>query len=95
MSLTVTHEPDADRYTVHDAAGELKGFIVYDSSPGQLRLIHAEVPPFLRSKGVGGDMVRAILDHLRAESTDRIVPSCPFVVMWMRRHPEYADLTTR
>lgn len=95
MSLAVTHEPDADRYTVHDAAGELQGFIVYDSSPGQLRLLHAEVPPFLRNKGVSSDVVKAILDHLRAESTDRIVPSCPFVVMWMRRHPEYADVTTR
>ncbi len=33
MSLTVTHEPDADRYVVHNAAGELQGFIVYDASP--------------------------------------------------------------
>jgi uncharacterized protein len=95
MALTVTHEPDADRYVALDEGGEVRGIVVYDASPGVLRLIHAEVPPFLRNKGVGGEVVQAVLDHLRTESSDRIVPSCPFVVMWMRRHPEYADLATR
>lgn len=94
MSLTVTHEPDADRYAVHDG-GELRGVVVYHASPGALRLIHVEVPPFTRNRGIGGEVMRAVLDHLRTQSTDRIVPSCPFAVMWMRRHPEYADLTTR
>ena len=60
MSLTVTHEPDADRYAVHDDTGALQGFIVYDSSPGVLRLIHAEVPPFLRNKGVVPKLVETI-----------------------------------
>lgn len=94
MSLTVTHEPDADRYAVHEN-GELRGVVVYASAPGELRLIHVEVPPFQRNRGIGGEVVQAVLDHVRAHSTDRVVPSCPFAVMWMRRHPEYADLTTR
>lgn len=94
MSLTVTHEPDADRYVAHEK-GELRGVVVYASAPGVLRLIHVEVPPFQRNRGIGGEVVQAVLDHLRTHSTDRIVPSCPFVVAWMRRHPEYADLTTR
>lgn len=94
MSLTVAHEPDADRYAVYNG-DELQGFIVYENSGSTLRLLHAEVPPTMRGKGVGGDVVRAILDHLRESTTDRVQPVCGFVVSWMRRHPEYADLATR
>ena len=94
MTLTVTHEPDAERYTVHDGE-ELRGFIAYDRTGTTLQLIHVEVPPFLRNKGVGGEVVQAVLDHLRSESTERVQPRCPFAVMWMRRHPEYGDLMER
>jgi len=94
MSLTVTHEPDAERYAAYEG-DELQGWIVYDHAGTTLRLLHAEVPPLMRNKGVGGDVVRAVLDNLRASTTDRVQPVCGFVVTWMRRHPEYADLTTR
>lgn len=94
MSLTVTHEPDAERYAVHDG-DELQGWIIYDQSGGTIRLLHAEVPPLMRNKGIGGEVVRVILDELRESSTDRVQPVCGFVRTWMRRHPEYDDLTTR
>lgn len=48
-----------------------------------------------RGTGLGGQVVQAILDELRATTADRVQPVCGFVVTWMRRHPEYADLTTR
>jgi hypothetical protein len=73
----------------------LQGWIVYDHAGTTLRLLHAEVPPLMRNRGVGGHVVRAVLDNLRASTTDRVQPVCGFVVTWMRRHPEYADLTTR
>ena len=94
MSLTVTDEPDAERFSVHDGE-ELRGFIGYDRSGAVLQLIHVEVPPFLRNKGVGGEVMQAVVDFLRAENSERVQPRCPFAVMWMRRHPEYADLMTR
>lgn len=94
MSLTVTHEPDAERYAVYDG-DELQGWIIYDHAGTTLRLLHAEVPQAMRNKGVGGDVVRAILDELRTSTTDRVQPVCGFVVTWIRRHPEYAELTTR
>jgi len=94
MSLTVTHEPDAERYAVYEG-DELHGWIVYDHLGTTLRLLHAEVPPLMRNKGVGGDVVRAILEDLRTSTTARVQPACGFVVTWMRRHPDYADLTAR
>lgn len=94
MSLTVTNEPDAERYAVYEG-DELQGWIIYDQVGTTLRLLHAEVPPLMRNKGVGGDVVQAILDDLRASTTARVQPVCGFVVTWMRLHPEHADLTTR
>lgn len=94
MSLTVTHEPDADRYAVYEG-DELQGFIIYERAGTTLRLLHAEVPPVKRGQGIGGEVVRVVLDEVRAQSTDRVQPVCGFVVSWMRRHPEYAELTTR
>lgn len=94
MTLTVSHEPDAERYVVHEG-DELQGFIIYERAGTTLRLLHAEVPPIMRGKGVGGDVVRSILDELRATTTERVQPVCGFIVSWMRRHPEYADVTTR
>lgn len=95
MSLQVRHESEIDRYTVYDADGALQGWVVYDVSGDTMRLLHAEVPPFLRGKGVGGDVVRSVLDELRASRTERVQPICGFVRTWMRGHSGYADLTTR
>lgn len=94
MSLTVMHEPDLDRFAVYDGEA-LQGWVVVDRVGSTTRLLHAEVPPMMRGKGVGGEVVRAVLDHLRASSTDQVKPVCGFVVSWMRHNPDYADLTTR
>ena len=85
MSLTVTHEPDADRYAAYDG-DELQGWIIYDN---------AEVPPLKRGQGVGGAVVQAILQELRETTSEPVKPICGFVASWMRQHPEYADLSSR
>lgn len=94
MSLIVRHEPDAERYAAYEG-DELQGWIIYDRVGTTTRLLHAEVPPAMRNKGVGGEVVQAILGELRTTTTDQVQPVCGFVRMWIRRHPEYADLTSR
>ena len=94
MSLTVTHEPDADRYAAYDG-DELQGWIIYERAGGTLRLLHAEVPPLKRGKGVGGAVVQAILDELRSTTADRLQPVCGFISSWMRQNPDYADISSR
>ncbi|MFC7573610.1 GNAT family N-acetyltransferase [Klenkia terrae] len=41
--------------------------------------------------GLGGTLVRAALDDVRAAG-GTVVPQCPFVAGWIARHPEYRDL---
>jgi hypothetical protein len=54
-------------------------------------LTHAEVPAELRGARIGARLARGTLDLIRARG-ERIVPRCPFVVDFLRRHPEYVDL---
>jgi uncharacterized protein len=62
--------------------------------PGAARvriLTHAEVPPALRGAGIGARLARGTLELIRARG-ELAVPRCPFVVDFLRRHPEYIDL---
>jgi predicted GNAT family acetyltransferase len=52
---------------------------------------HTEVPPELRGQGVGEALAQAALEAARAEGLE-VVPLCPFIAAYIRRHPEFADL---
>ena len=49
---------------------------------------HTEVPDVLSGNGIAGLMVKAALNHAK-ESRLRIIPQCPYVSAYLRRHPEY------
>lgn len=61
-------------------------FLAYDRDDEQVTLIHTEVPPALRGKGVGEALVRDALEQVRGEGL-RIVAVCPFVRAYMKKHP--------
>ncbi len=75
------------------ADGELVGEIRYRREPGTVVLVHTEVAPSAEGQHVGSRLVAAALDDIRAQGL-RVVPVCPFVAAYLRRHPEYADLVT-
>jgi len=56
-----------------------------------LNLVHTEVDPALRGKGVGEAVVRHALDTARLQGL-KVIPTCPFVKKFVERHPEYQDL---
>jgi len=53
--------------------------------------IHTEVPRELEGQGVASKLVRAALDEARAQHL-AVVPFCPFVAGYIRRHPDYKAL---
>jgi uncharacterized protein len=75
------------------AAGRLVGEIRYRKEPGAIVLVHTEVAPSAEGQHVGSRLVEAALDDIRARGF-RVVPACPFVAGYIRRHPQYADLVT-
>jgi predicted GNAT family acetyltransferase len=88
--LVVRDNPAELRYeAVRD--GQLVGLIRYRTEPGVVVLVHTEVDEAVEGTGVGSRLVRGALDDIRARGL-RLVPVCPFVGAYLRRHPEYADL---
>jgi predicted GNAT family acetyltransferase len=73
------------------ANGELLGEIRYRTEPGVVVLVHTEVAPSAEGIGIGSRLVEEALDDIRARGL-HVVPLCPFVAAYIRRHPDHADL---
>jgi len=58
---------------------------------GAFVLIHTEVPPALRGRGLADRLARAALDYARDHQL-AVVPLCPFVKAYIERHPEFQSL---
>jgi uncharacterized protein len=86
--LTIRDVPERDRYEA--AAGDaLAGIVAYRRHGDDVVLAHTEV--LVERRGVGGALAQAALDDIRARGLG-VVPACPFIAAWIRRHPGYADL---
>lgn len=89
MSMTVRDDAARQRYEL-DMDGAL-AFIDYLREEGRVIMTHAEVPLALRGGGIGSALVKGALALVR-ERGEKVVPLCPFVAQYMRRHPETRDL---
>ena len=85
----ITHNVAARRFEM--ALGDQTAFIAYVPRGEVLLLTHAEVPAALNGQGIGGRLVQATLDLLRTQGR-RVEPLCPFIAVWIDRHPHYADM---
>ena len=74
--------------------GALLGLIRYWAQRGVVTLVHTEVVPEAEGHGVGSRLIAGALDDIRARDL-RLVPLCPFVREYLRRHPEQRDLVAR
>jgi hypothetical protein len=88
--IVVSDAPERKRYEV-TVDGESAGFLVYRAKKGLLALIHTEVEDRFEGQGLGGRLARFALDQAREQGL-AILPFCPFVNDWMKRHREYVDL---
>jgi predicted GNAT family acetyltransferase len=99
-----TERQSAESIAVRDNPAELRyellldnkvvGEIRYRRAPGAVALVHTEVLPSLEGGGFGARLVAGALDDIRTRGL-RVVPICPFVRSYIRRHPDYADLVVR
>jgi predicted GNAT family acetyltransferase len=86
---SVRDNTERRRYEL-DVDGGL-AFIDYRRDGNVVTMTHAEVPRALRGGGIGSELVRGVLALVRQRG-DKVVPLCPFVEHYMRRHPEVHDL---
>lgn len=69
-------------------------FILYKEKPGTITLIHTEVDPALEGKGAGTAVIEKTLDYLEKNNL-KLIPLCPFVVAYLKRHPEWNRLVEK
>lgn len=88
---TVTNNAARRRYeAVVDQAGTA-GFIDYQETKELVVLTHTDVEPAFEGRGVGSALARSALEDIRDRRLKALV-ICPFILGWLRRHPEYVDV---
>ena len=73
-----------------DVEGKV-AFANYRLVPGTVIITHTETPPALRGRGIASELVRGALEMIRADG-HKVVAGCGFVVDYLDKHPEFADL---
>jgi uncharacterized protein len=73
-----------------DVEGGL-AFANYRLSPQAVVITHTETPRALRGRGLASELVKGALELIRADGL-KVAAGCGFVVDYLRKHPEYADL---
>lgn len=89
---TTTHNSQARRFELREGE-RLIGEARYTpaSSDDSARIFfHTEVDDAYSGQGLAGQLVRAALDETVA-SGRRIVPVCPYVAAYVKKHPAYAE----
>jgi predicted GNAT family acetyltransferase len=91
MEPKVIHNQEAHRYELWLEDKRI-GLADYSLMPGERHFVHTEVDLDQQNKGYAADLMREALADVRANSKDKVVPVCSYVVMYMKRHPETHDL---
>ncbi len=90
MDIDVEHHPEERRFVAVLEGRE--SYLSYAPlGDGVVDFQHTWVDESLRGRGVGERIVRTALDHAREQGLT-VVPSCWYVAMVVKRHPEYRDL---
>ncbi len=63
----------------------------YELENGTMVFTHTGVPPALEGRGIGTALAKAGLEYARTKKL-RVIPACSFIRVYIKRHPEYADL---
>jgi predicted GNAT family acetyltransferase len=67
-------------------------FANYRLTPSAVIITHTETPRSLRGRGIASELVKGALELIRADAR-KVVAGCSFVVDYLAKHPEAADLT--
>ena len=89
--ITVEDNEQRNRYEASLDAGVVAGYAEYRDRGGVRVFTHTEVDDAFEGRGVGSTLARAALDDGRTRGLPvRIL--CPFLISFIEKHPEYADL---
>jgi predicted GNAT family acetyltransferase len=89
MAAAVRDNKAKSRFEL-DFEGEV-AFANYRLAPSTVIITHTETPRALRGRGIASELVQGALELIRADGL-KVIAGCGFVVDYLRKHPEFADL---
>jgi predicted GNAT family acetyltransferase len=94
MDPHVLHNKEQSRYDLF-LGEELIGLADYVNVDGELQFTHTEVNPEHQGKNYAAILMREAFADIEANNLGKVWPVCPYVVTYMKRHPETAHLLSR
>ena len=85
----VVDNPDEARYEIW-AGEKLAGSAYYDLRGELTVFTHTEIDDAFGGQGLGKVLAAAALDDVVAKGRT-IVPVCPFIAGYLKKHPDYED----
>jgi predicted GNAT family acetyltransferase len=89
-AFSVVHLRDEQRFSLRQHDVEV-GELTYDLRHGRAALLHTEVHPRLRGRGLAHQLVRATVDWARAEGL-ALTPVCWYTRVVLERTGEFQDV---
>jgi len=71
--------------------GEVAGVLHYRRHGDRVELMHTEIEQTFSGQGLAGRLAAAALEDARSRATP-VIATCPFVLGYLDRHPEFNDL---
>ena len=90
QKLNVVQNISENRFEIR--VDDLIAVSQYQLNGNAITFYHVEVPLEWEGQGIGSLLAKASLDYARANSL-KVIPLCSFMSAYVRRHPEYRDLT--
>jgi len=85
----VNHDPASQRFEIR--GGAAPAVLDYEWSGAVAVIVHTEVPPELRGRGLAEVLVRAALAWAQAEGL-KVEPRCTYAAHFIGKHPEFQGL---
>jgi predicted GNAT family acetyltransferase len=90
--VEIRDRPAESRYELY-VDGARAGFMDYELHGDTFTALHTEIDPAYGGRGLASLLVTEVLDNVR-DTGMALRPLCPFVRVFLKKHPEYDDLVT-
>lgn len=90
--MDVIDNQEGKQYEMHVEGKVVK--IEYIRAKHKIYLTHTEVPKSLEGRGLATSIVQKVLEDIDKKELT-LIPLCPFVAAYIKKHPEWKRLVLR
>ena len=92
--MKIIHDEEDFRFyaELEEGGNTAEAELTYNfTDEGMMDFDHTYVPESHRGQGIADKLVKTGLEHAR-EKNCKVIPSCPVVEAYVKRHTEYEDI---